>query len=238
MATESQQQSDPASTEQLIVRCQGLVRNLAWKIHQKIGGRVDLEDLISYGQVGLAEAASRFDPSRSNQFTTYAYYRVRGAILDGLKQMNWFRPSDFHASRYENMANALLANDEEKGEDNLESDANWLGDVSSKLAVVYLASSLGKEDQSIFSELADPSASSPDTRAMEYEMRSQLRQLIEELPEQARSLIRLAYFESTTLKEAGERLGISKSWASRLHEKTLQHLAKGFREAEQPSGVS
>ncbi len=223
----------PGSTysEQLIASCQGLVRNLAWKIHQKIAGRVDLEDLISYGQVGLAEAASRFDPSRGGRFTTYAYYRIRGAILDGLTQMTWFNRMDYHASRYEHMAHTLLEDGDHKDHDSLEGDAHWLTDVSSKLTMVYLASTLGTDDRSLFSDLPDLAIAGPDAQAMHCEMRFLLKQLIEELPQRARSLIHWTYFDGLTLKEAGERLGISKSWASRLHEKTLRQLAKGFRRA-------
>ena len=82
--------------QQLIESCQGLVRSLAWKIHQKLPRGVDLDDLIAYGQIGLAQAARDFDVSRGGQFSTFAWYRTRGAILDGLAQMSWFtrHPSD------------------------------------------------------------------------------------------------------------------------------------------------
>src|SRR4051812_26640647 len=86
--------------DELIDACQGIVRLLAWKIFQKLPRWVELEDLIGYGQVGLALAARDFDKSRGNQFSTYAYYRVRGAILDGLKQMSWFSRYEYEASRY------------------------------------------------------------------------------------------------------------------------------------------
>ena len=77
----------PLTTQQLVVSCQGLVRSLAWKIHCKLPRSVDLEDLVCYGQIGLVEAARDFDSSRGGQFTTYAYYRIRGAILDGMSKM-------------------------------------------------------------------------------------------------------------------------------------------------------
>ena len=149
-----------------------------------------------------------------------------GAILDGLKKMDWFKPAEFHASRYEAMATALLEDDDDHGSDNLEDHAHWLTDVSCRLAVVYLASTLEGEERPFMSELVDPMDSSPAQCAMQHELQTRLRQLIDELPSQARSLIRWTYFEGVTLKEVGERLGISKSWASRLHDKTLRKLAK------------
>ena len=66
------------------------MRSLASRIHHKLPPYVDLEDLVAYGQMGLAEAARDFDPARGTQFSTFAYYRIRGAIYDGLAKMSWF----------------------------------------------------------------------------------------------------------------------------------------------------
>ena len=96
------------TTQELMNGCQGLVRSIAWKIHQKVPRNVELDDLIGYGQVGLAEAARDFDQSRETQFTTYAYYRIRGAILDGLSTMSWFKRADYYRGRYEHAANNVL----------------------------------------------------------------------------------------------------------------------------------
>ncbi|MGV2335702.1 MAG UNVERIFIED_CONTAM: hypothetical protein LVR18_16830 [Planctomycetaceae bacterium] len=63
----------------MINGCQGLVRTIAWRVHQRLPKTVDLDDLIGYGQVGLAEAARDFDETKGSQFVTYAWYRVRGA---------------------------------------------------------------------------------------------------------------------------------------------------------------
>ena len=72
------------SIQQSVEECQGLVRSLALKVHRGLPRRVDLDDLIGYGQVGLVEAANEFDGSRGTRFATFAYYRIRGAIYDGL----------------------------------------------------------------------------------------------------------------------------------------------------------
>ena len=91
--------------EQLVTGCEGCVRSLAWKIHQRLPNSVELDDLIAFGQLGLLEAARDFDQKRQVRFTTYAYYRVRGAILDGLSTMNWFTKADYARGRYEQSAN-------------------------------------------------------------------------------------------------------------------------------------
>src|SRR5206468_4279555 len=86
--------------ENLMLSYMGLVRALAWKIHQKLPRHVELDDLYGYGCVGLAEAARSFDDHRGIEFTTFAYYRIRGAILDGLSKMSWFSAASFHRGNY------------------------------------------------------------------------------------------------------------------------------------------
>jgi RNA polymerase sigma factor for flagellar operon FliA len=210
--------------QQLIASCQGLVRSLAWKIHRKLPPATDLEDLIAYGQIGLAEAARDFDASRGFSFTTYAFHRVRGAIFDGLSKMNWFSHRDYHASRYEYMANEVLSQDAAAAPASAtaEEDVGWLKSISGRLAVVNLATA--KDGSSPDFEAEDTAQPSAALAAREIHQR--LHQLIGELPEQAAQLIRASYFEGLTLQEAGKRLGISKSWASRLHDKALKQLAR------------
>lgn len=233
-----QSNSPNASREQLIESCQGLVRNLAWKIHQRVKAFAELEDLISYGQVGLAEAADRYDAALGTRFTTYAYHRIRGAIFDGLAQMGWFSRAAFHSGRYERMADELLGSEQHPADQSptLEGECRWLTDVGARLAVVYLACDLSSADGERSSFPTESATSStPPGELMVIEARSKLRVLIDALPEQARELIRWTYFEGLSLKEAGARIGISKSWASRLHDRTLRQLALNLREHGLPA---
>src|SRR5262245_37502941 len=224
-------ESAPEDPQKLMEGCQGLVKSLAWKIHRKLPPQVDLDDLIAFGQVGLAEAARNFDPARGGKFITYAYYRIRGAIFDGLSQMSWFSRHEYHASRYERMAGEVVRLEAEDAEDAAaaagpEADARWLQGVSSTLVVVYLATARGSRDGDGPREpAAEESTASPSARAMEREMEEKLRGLIDALPGDARTLIQGVYYEGLTLTEAGDKLGISKAWASRLHAKTLKRLA-------------
>lgn len=219
---------------QLIAGCQGLVRSVAWTIHRKLPSHVDLDDLISYGQLGLAEAARDFDSERGAQFTTFAYYRIRGAILDGLAKMNWFNRADFHRGRYERLANEVL--DTQSKDDSeaspITDDVRWFKGVTSALAVVYLCTHRDDDEQSMAGALADPHAQSPSSAVIQRETHQKLHEFIDALPAQSASLIRSTYFEGLTLKEAGERLGISKAWASRLHAKALGQLARALRLAQ------
>lgn len=214
-------------TMRLIGSCQGLVRSIAWKIHHRVSRHVDLDDLIGYGQVGLAEAARDFDPSRGAQFTTFAYYRIRGAILDGLSTMSWFNRADYSRGRYERIANDVLGTDMTVG-DNLAEDARWLRQATGSLAVVYLmsqGSATGPDPG--YSDANQPEPGSP---AEMSDLSEKLVRLIDELPEDAQQLVRGVYYEGLTIKEAGERFGVSKAWASRLHSRALEKLAFGLTE--------
>lgn len=214
---------------ELIEKHQGLVRSLAWKIHCKLPRHIELEDLVSFGQVGLAEAARDFDPERGHVFTTYAYYRVRGAILDGLGKMSWFNRADYARGRYEAQANALLEVESDEGvAGRVDADARWLKQVGGTLAMVYLCSQATEEETSGEAALEDRSVQSPPALAMHRETVRKLHALIDALPSDAATLIRATYFEGLTLKEAGERIGVSKAWASRLHAKTLAQLARSL----------
>jgi RNA polymerase sigma factor for flagellar operon FliA len=217
---------------QRIEECQGLVRSLALGISRRLPPTVELEDLIAYGQVGLGEAARDFDPGRGSRFSTYAYYRIRGAIYDGLSKMAWFEHGHAAQVRYSQMSEDVLRLE---GEDNpsdeaasLESDARWFRDISRTLAVVQLASRSGcepSEEESAGAAMIDPSAPDAADVAMNHETRERLHAVIDALPPMAARLIKGVYFEGLTIQEAGQRMGVSKSWASRLHSRALQQLA-------------
>lgn len=220
-----------------IEECQGLVRSLALRIHRKVPPNIDLDDLIAYGQVGLSEAARDFDPARGNQFSTFAYYRIRGAIYDGLAKMSWFGRHPYRPVRYEQMANDCLAVDSEEAPDpsrtTAADDTRWLRDLSRTLAVVYLAAmSAGRgHEEGAGQEASLVDRSSPEASAGLFasELRQRLETSIAQLAPAAGLLIRAIYFEETTLEEAGARIGVSKSWASRLHARALQQLARSLR---------
>jgi RNA polymerase sigma factor FliA len=187
--------STAANSQALIEECQGLVRSLAARIHRKMPPHVDLDDLVAYGQMGLAEAARDFDAARGTQFSTFAYYRIRGAIYDGLAKMSWFSRAEYGRRHKEQIAGQVLSGQE------------------------------AEDEASGIESLEDASAPAPPAVAIFHEISQRLAELTRALPEDARALIHAAYSEGLDLQEAGQRLGISKSWASRLHGKTLRRLA-------------
>lgn len=206
--------------EQLIQECQGLVHSLARSIHRKLPANVELEDLVAYGQIGLVEAARDFDPARGGRFSTYAYYRIRGAIYDGMAKMSWFGRGD-QSRRKEECGQGDAVNAQ---------DVTWFAEMTCAVAMVYLAGkgeSNGEDEYAL--SVADRSSLTASSLAMIREMSQKLHNLIEALPPEAATLIRATYFEGMTLQEAGTKLGVSKSWASRLHAKTLERLAHSLK---------
>lgn len=216
--------------ESLIQDNQGLVISLAKQIHGTLPrNRVELDDLIGYGQIGLAEAARIFNPDLNVKFSTYSYYRIRGAIFDGLSQMSWFAKAQRAEARYQKAANNALQDESEESVDNsARSQSRWFGNMTRTLAVVYLTTH-GSDDDDSATDIVDESAVAPSTTAADSEISQKLVELIDTLPDDAKSLVRATYFEGLTLQEAGQRLGISKSWASRLHARALDQLGRALK---------
>ena len=197
------------------------MRSIAWKIHQRLPRTVELDDLIGYGQVGLAEAARDFDAGRGVQFTTYAYYRVRGAVLDGLSTMSWFSKADYSRGRYEQAANDVLH--ESSPESGVANELSWFTNTTRSLSAAFLISDFASV--SLEQQTAAPESQSADIES--EDLRKTISEALGSLSEQERGLIEDIYFRGMSIKDAGERIGISKAWASRLHARILRNL--GFQ---------
>lgn len=222
--------STPGPSE-LIADGRALVRSLALRIYRNIPIKVDLDDLIAYGELGLAEAARDFDAELGNQFSTFAYYRIRGAIYDGLAKMTWTSRARYRRMRNESMANQVLEAEKHKvSSESFSIDENgaWFARTTEQLAVVYLASGSDSDHDPI--ESAQDPGEGVVQRVMHLEVSSKVRDLVKKLPAPESRLIQLVYFEGYTLQDAGDVLGISKSWASRLHAKILESLATEMRQ--------
>jgi RNA polymerase sigma factor FliA len=212
-----------ASIQQAVEECQGLVRSLAVKVHRGLPRRIELDDLIGYGQIGLVEAARDFDPARGTRFATFAYYRIRGAIYDGLAKMTGMSRGHYQHVRYERAATEILDESSTGGGDP-DTELAWLHDVSRALAVVHLVSHLDLPGNTLETSLVDSARLGPMALAINRELSQKVVDLVGKLPADESTLVRAVYFEGLTLQDAGQRLGISKSWSSRLHAKAIERL--------------
>lgn len=191
---------------------QGLVFHLATRIFRTLPVRHEYDDLVGYGMVGLTEAAKSFVPNRGVKFSTFAFFRVRGAIFDGIAEGSWMTRAQYrmHVKRLKE------SQDQDQKGDEAESDSetNWTGGAAE---VVELT----KEH---VEQLADDSDFTISTAASRQETAELLCRAVDALPRRENRLITLVYFEDISLKDAADRLGISKSWASRLHAKIIKRL--------------
>jgi RNA polymerase sigma factor for flagellar operon FliA len=217
------------SIHELIEECKGVVVSLAHRIRRNVPVRIDIEDLIAYGNLGLAEAARDFDPSQGNKFITFAYYRIQGAIYDGLTTMTWGSKGYYRKMRYAHMANQVLEQsyNDRIDSDNLSENAAWFARTTEQLSVVYLVSGLNQESDALREAVSKEEM--PEEQVQRIEVSEQLRCMVKSLPENESRLIELIYFEGLSLQDASSRIGVSKSWGSRMHAKILEDLARRMR---------
>jgi len=215
-----------ADRDRLVEQHLSLVQAIAAKLKRTLGRTIDLEDLVAYGQKGLVEAAQRFDPTQGASFTTFAYYRVRGAMLDGLRTMGWYSRADYARYRAEERANEYLQNQAER--DTAAKQAGPTADASSALesiaeilggvAAIHLTS------LEAAASVADEKLPPPDADLQRVQDQARVREALKTLPEKERALMEMYYFGGKNLGEAAAVLGLSKSWACRLHARAVDLL--------------
>lgn len=221
------------SHEELIAEGTRMVYALSAEIWRKIPFRVDKDDLIAYGQIGLHEAARDFNPDRGVKFTSFAYHRIRGAIFDGIGKMSWTSRARYRRNRrFQQLASEVVA---EENRSNVpptaEESAKWLGRVSQSLGVVYLASQGDDESDNALSR-AEAAGHGAHAIVANREIVQKLEELMKQLPNEQARLIRSIYFEGATLQKAADQMGISKSWASRQHAKILEDLGRKLKKMD------
>lgn len=226
------QSAEPLTRDQLIKQYRPYVRNIVSKVIKTISKDVDFDDLVGYGEIGLIEAADRFDPKFKVNFMTFAYYRIRGAIYDGLRGMGWISRSQYAKIRYEERANTYLASVNERygssqDQGSLSDEVNQIGEVISGLASIFITSLDASEGLQI---KAEDRESDPHDQVELKQARTMLKAALEKLPDQERKLLEFYYYRDMTLEQAGNELGLSKSWASRLHSRAIQRLQKLVKE--------
>lgn len=210
-----------AQRDQMFMLHQGLVRAIAWKTHQRLPRSVELDDLVAYGQIGLLEAIAAFDATRGRKFTTYAWHRIRGAMLDGLGKMTWFDRAAFEGRQYERKPTDAAA-------PSASGAAPPSAQTAAGVASVSSATDKPPARRPARTDLENVNVMSRETDAGEASLHLELvmflRDLLSVLPEKEAALVRGTFFEGRTLTEAARRVGISTAWASRLQTRTLADL--------------
>ena len=215
-----------------------LVKYVAGRMSSGLPAHVDEADLISYGLGGLIFAIERFDLSREIKFETYAITRIRGAIIDELRSLDWVPRSVRARAREIERVNMKLearlrrapTDEEMAGELKLDVEEfhEALLQISNSTIValdeLWNVSDSSGDQVSLLDTIPDHGAPDPQAVVDQGELRDRIADAIAALPEREKLVIALYYYENLTLREIGEVLGVTESRVSQLHTKAVLRL--------------
>jgi RNA polymerase sigma factor for flagellar operon FliA len=226
----------PADRERLILAYAPLVKYVAGRLSVGISATVDLGDLISYGIFGLIDAIERYDPERGPRFESYALRRIKGAIIDELRAVDWVPRAVREHARVVQTALAELEvrlrrtpTDEELAA-HLQITMSRLGELLDQISLTSLIAldelfvvSDGRH-RALAETLHDPHAVDPQRRMEHRELRAALAAAIDRLSERDRTVIVLYYLEGMTLSQIGDVLRVTESRVSQMHTRAVLAL--------------
>lgn len=241
------EQGDLKAREELILHYASLVKYVAGRLAINLSSLVEIDELYSYGIEGLIDAVEKFDHQRNIKFETYAITRIRGAMIDGLRSMDWVPVSVRQKSKelekiYSRLEARLgrAATDEEVAAEmgiDLEKLNKILREVAATTIISlddFLAGDEGEEKKKRFSDVIEDGDSTNALEMLELtETKEILAQAISKLPEKEKLVIYLYYYEGLTLKEIGAVLNLSESRISQLHTKAILRLRGSLSKKKQ-----
>lgn len=224
MKNDWQREKKQAERDWLIEKHKPMVLHLAKKISHSLPFSTDFEDLIAYGQLGLVEAGERFDPTRGNSFSTFAFYRIKGAIYDGLRDMGMISRS--RTFRFATHANEMLTTevddalaDEAGNAAAVDDEVKSIEKLIDNLIPIYFLSLDAEGAKEVRDETAFTSA--------DYERKELLtlvRGVLDELEPEESELLDKIYYKHLSMTDLAAQMGVTKSWVSRLHARAVKHL--------------
>jgi RNA polymerase sigma factor for flagellar operon FliA len=229
---------DQGLRDRLILTYAPLVKYVAGRLGSGLPAHVDEGDLVSYGLLGLINAIERYDSSRDVKFETYAIARIKGAIIDELRAMDWVPRSV--RSRARDIERAIgdlerklhrAPTDEEiagkLGMTDTELNSALTEISRSSIAALdelWTISSSGGDQIALIDTIEDTEGPNPQDALSQQELREALGEAIARLPEREKLVVTLYYYEELTLREIGEVLGVTESRVSQLHTKAILRL--------------
>ncbi len=211
------------------------VRYLARRIHERLPRHVPLEDLVHAGVIGLIDALNKFDSSKHVQFGSYAKFRIRGAIIDSLREMDW-GPRDLRRKgRRVEEAERKLSMNLSRAPTELEVAVELNMELREfqqllteldglEVGSLHLESPWDGKDEDLCDYLPNAPEDTPFFRCMRSEMKELLGRAVADLPEKEQQVLALYYFEELTMKEVGTVLGIGESRVSQIHSLAVVRL--------------
>ena len=239
-------EEDMSARERLVVAYSPLVKFVAGRTGARLPSHVEQTDLISYGMFGLIEAMDRFDPRRRIRFETFAMQRIRGAIIDELRSLDWVPRSVRSRAREIEAAQAKLEHELQRApseaelaarlevsEDELQTSLLEIANSSVyALDELWTVSDSSGDQVSLLDTISDPRAEDPQESLASSEVKDRLTEAISTLPEREQLVVALYYYENLTLREIGEVLGVTESRVSQLHTKAVLRLRSRLQGGE------
>ena len=230
-----------AEREALIVEHLSLIKHIAHRVATRLPASVEITDLVNAGVLGLIDAVDKFEPDRGVKFKTYAELRVRGAMIDSLRDIDWAPRSLRRKSRdlervYGELEQKLgrPATDEEVCQE-LGQDLDGfhaLLDQLNGLSIGSFDDSFQQDDnEAMINYYPDDGSNNPHARFQATELTQLLAESIDALPEKERLVLSLYYYEEMTMKEIGSVLGVNESRVSQLHSKATLRLRSKLKKA-------
>jgi len=226
---------DEQERERLLMEQLPQVRYIARRIHERLPRHVPFEDLVHAGVIGLIDALHKYDQGKHVQFGSYAKFRIRGAILDSLREMDW-SPRDLRrkARRLEEANNTLRSRlGHNPSESELAAELGidlrglqmLLGEIDGlEVGSLRVQSPRDGKEEDLCEYLPDDPEETPLLLCLRSEMKELLTRAIEELPEKERQVLALYYYEELTMKEVGAVLGVGESRVSQIHSMAVARL--------------
>jgi RNA polymerase sigma factor for flagellar operon FliA len=238
-------EGDASARERLVVAYSPMVKFVAGRLGAGLPSHVDDADLISYGLMGLIGAIERFDLERGIKFETFAMTRIRGAIIDELRSLDWVPRSVRSRAREIEAAQAKLEHELQRApseaelaaaleisEDELQTSLLEIANSSVyALDELWTVSDSSGDQVSLLDTISDPRAEDPQESLASSEVKDRLTDAISGLPEREQLVVALYYYENLTLREIGEVLGVTESRVSQLHTKAVMRLKSGLQAA-------
>ncbi len=229
-----------AARDQIVVQHLPLVRAIAVRVHESIPVHVDLDDLVHAGILGLFDAVTKYQPDKQVAFSAYAKHRIKGAILDSLRQQDWAsrdlrrRHKQMEAATHE-LAMALQRHPTEaEVAEKLGVDLDrWRQIVADIQGAGLLSMSTGalECDDAPAREYPATPESQPDRICARGQLRDLLRTALATLPDRYRKVVLLYYAKELTMREIGDSLGVNESRVSQIHKAALEKMAAALRSA-------
>jgi RNA polymerase sigma factor FliA len=235
---------DEDARERLVVAYSPLVKYVAGRMAAGLPAHVEEGDLISYGLVGLISAIERFELEREIKFETYAITRIKGAIIDELRSLDWVPRSVRARAREIERANAKLESRLQRAPSDEEMAAELGMDVAgfqeallqiststiAALDELWTVGDSSGDAVSLLDTLQDPDAPDPAAALDQSDLKDRVADAIARLPEREKLVVALYYYENLTLREIGEVLGVTESRVSQLHTKAVLRLRSKLTE--------